>query len=141
MHAADIRSCSEGLPGLAGVQVALTMFYNTPAGAHASTFFNQTIDIVEVPPLVDVQAIFLLVALLALLAGAGARTWPHMFSPCPKLKNLRAFNGWPAYKKSLTSCAAEVTDVAILNQASMTLSCFVTARASCRPSCVACRNI
>lgn len=54
------------------------MFYNTPAGSFASTFFNETIDIVEVPPLIDVQGIFLLAALLALLAAAGARTCRHI---------------------------------------------------------------
>jgi hypothetical protein len=61
--------------------VALTVFYNTPAGSFASTFFNETIDIVEVPPLIDVQGIFLLAALLALLAAAGVRTCRYMRAP------------------------------------------------------------
>ncbi|KAK9903492.1 hypothetical protein WJX75_006931 [Coccomyxa subellipsoidea] len=67
-------------------QVALTVFYNTPAGSFASTFFNETIDIVEVPPLIDVQGIFLLAALLALLAAAvyGAKSgleWYGILKP------------------------------------------------------------
>ncbi len=57
----------------ASPQVALTVFYHTPAaGPFASTFFNRTIDITEVPPLVDLQGLFLLVAGLALLGALGA---------------------------------------------------------------------
>ncbi|EIE23258.1 hypothetical protein COCSUDRAFT_53555 [Coccomyxa subellipsoidea C-169] len=67
-------------------QVALTVFYNTPAGSFASTFFNETIDIVEVPPLIDVQGIFLLAALLGLLAAAAygvksALEWQGILKP------------------------------------------------------------
>ncbi|BDA50247.1 probable translocon-associated protein subunit alpha [Coccomyxa sp. Obi] len=51
-------------------QVALTVFYNTPSGTYSSTFFNQTIDIVEVPSFIDIQGLFLLLPLLGLIAGA-----------------------------------------------------------------------
>jgi len=60
-------------------QVALTAFYQTADGAdvfpdvHATTFFNQTIDIVETKKLVDVELISLYATIAALLAGLGAR--------------------------------------------------------------------
>jgi hypothetical protein len=60
-------------------QVALTAFYQTADGAdvfpdvYASTFFNQTIDIVETKKLVDVELISLYATIAALLAGLGAR--------------------------------------------------------------------
>ncbi len=55
-------------------QVALTAFYQTPdkATQFATTFFNQTIDIVETKKLVDVELISLYATILALLAGLGA---------------------------------------------------------------------
>lgn len=55
-------------------QVALTAFYQTPdkATQFATTFFNQTIDIVETKKLVDVELISLYATILALLAGVGA---------------------------------------------------------------------
>lgn len=58
--------------------MALTVFYNTPSGIYSSTFFNQTIDIVEVPSFIDIQGLFLLLPLLGLLAGAGAAICRHM---------------------------------------------------------------
>lgn len=54
------------------------MFYNTPSGTYSSTFFNQTIDIVEVPSFIDIQGLFLLLPLLGLIAGAGVATCRHM---------------------------------------------------------------
>jgi hypothetical protein len=51
--------------------VALTVFYHSNAGNFSTTFFNETIDIIEVPPLVDIQGLFLLLALLGLAAAAG----------------------------------------------------------------------
>jgi len=60
-------------------QVALTAFYQTADGADvfpdvfATTFFNQTIDIVETNKLVDVELISLYATIAALLAGLGAR--------------------------------------------------------------------
>ena len=57
-----------------GPQVALTAFYQAPGGAdaYATTFFNQTIDIVETKKLVDVELISLYATIAALLAGLGA---------------------------------------------------------------------
>ena len=52
------------------------MFYHTDAANFTSTFFNRTIDITEVPPLVDVQGLFLLAALAGLLGALGALPFP-----------------------------------------------------------------
>ena len=64
------------------LQVALTAFYHTPsAGPFAATFFNRTIDITEVPPLVDLQGLFLLIAGLGLLGSLGRVLRPLLESP------------------------------------------------------------
>lgn len=52
-------------------QVALTAFYNTATQGFATTFFNQTITIVEQPRLIDLELIFLWLLLLSLLGGGG----------------------------------------------------------------------
>ncbi|KAK9837035.1 hypothetical protein WJX81_008506 [Elliptochloris bilobata] len=54
-------------------QVAVTAFYQTPDAAtqFSTTFFNQTIDIVETKKLVDVELISLYATILALMAGVG----------------------------------------------------------------------
>ena len=55
-------------------QVAVTAFYQTPDAAtrFATTFFNQTIDIVETRKMIDFELISLYATILALLAGVGA---------------------------------------------------------------------
>lgn len=56
------------------MQVAVSAFYQTPDAAtrFATTFFNQTIDIVETKKMVDFELISLYATILALLAGVGA---------------------------------------------------------------------
>lgn len=56
------------------MQVAVSAFYQTPDAAtqFATTFFNQTIDIVETKKMVDFELISLYATILALLAGIGA---------------------------------------------------------------------
>lgn len=56
------------------MQVAVTAFYQTPdaAARFATTFFNQTIDIVETKKMIDFELISLYATILALLAGVGA---------------------------------------------------------------------
>ena len=61
---------------MCAAQVALTVFYHTDAANFTSTFFNRTIDITEVPALVDVQGLFLLAALAGLLGALGAPPLP-----------------------------------------------------------------
>ena len=58
------------------MQVAVTAFYQTPNAAtqFATTFFNQTIDIVETKKVVDFELLSLYATILALLAGVGAPT-------------------------------------------------------------------
>lgn len=78
-------------------QVALTAFYQTPGGsdAFATTFFNQTIDIVETKKLVDVELISLYATIAALLAGLGALapwsavTVPRFASHSTDVKRMR----------------------------------------------------
>ena len=53
------------------LQIALTVFYNTPTGGYASTFFNRTVDIIEPPSYIDTQLLFLWLLLLAGLGAAG----------------------------------------------------------------------
>lgn len=54
--------------------IALTAFYaDDAAGAlYSSTFFNATVEIVEVPKLVDGQALFMWAILAAAVGAAGA---------------------------------------------------------------------
>ena len=71
-------------PALLGpAQVALTVFYHTDAANFTSTFFNRTIDVTEVPPLVDLQGLFLLAALAGLLGALGALPPAPLF-PSPQ---------------------------------------------------------
>jgi len=54
------------------LRVALTMFYGDAEGEmYASTFFNETIDIVEKPKLIDYEMLFMYVVLLGLAGAAG----------------------------------------------------------------------
>ena len=58
------------------MQVALTVFYNTPTEAFSTTFFNKTVDVVEPPQYVDTQLLFLWLLFLAGIAAAGASLSP-----------------------------------------------------------------
>ena len=73
------------------MQVAVSAFYQTPdAATHfATTFFNQTIDIVETKKMVDFELISLYATILALLAGIGApiREWRVRVTSCHMLSS------------------------------------------------------
>ena len=75
-------ACSPDSSRLCAVQVALTVFYHTDAANFTSTFFNRTIDITEVPALIDVQGLFLLAALAGLLGALGAPPLPSLLRGC-----------------------------------------------------------
>lgn len=52
--------------------VALTAFYSDSKGEwHSTTFFNQTVDIVEVKKLIDWELFFLVVLFSAAIGGVG----------------------------------------------------------------------
>lgn len=79
---------------LSYLQVALTAFYNTATQGFATTFFNQTITIVEQPRLIDLELIFLWLLLLSLLGGGGMTCSDHCFT----CVNHRHFNQSEAKK-------------------------------------------
>ncbi len=66
-------------------QVALTAFYNTATQGFATTFFNQTITIVEQPRLIDLELIFLWLLLLSLLGGGGESDGTLLNLTCTKI--------------------------------------------------------
>ena len=70
------------------MQVAVSAFYQTPdaAAQFATTFFNQTIDIVETKKMVDFELISLYATILALLAGVGAPMGNPYASVCQLCK-------------------------------------------------------
>lgn len=60
------------------LRVALTVFYQNEQGSsYSTTFFNETIDIVEKPTVIDYEAIMMVAVMVAILAGAayGAAAW------------------------------------------------------------------
>lgn len=60
--------------------VALHLIYEDPAtGAlHSNTVFNSTIDIVEMPKLVDTEMLFMYLMLIGVAVGGGE--WPQPYS-------------------------------------------------------------
>lgn len=69
------------------LRVALTMFYGDAEGQmYGSTFFNETIDIVEKPKFIDYEILWMYAVLLA-IAGAASKpeaplieqNWTHVF--------------------------------------------------------------
>ena len=55
------------------LRVALTMFYGDSEGQlYGSTFFNETIDIVEKPALIDYEMVWMWIVMLALAGAAGS---------------------------------------------------------------------
>ena len=55
------------------LRVALTMFYGDDQGQmYASTFFNETIDIIEKPSWIDYEAVWMYTVMIAIFGGAGA---------------------------------------------------------------------
>lgn len=59
-------------------QVALTVFYEAKDGFKATTFFNQTIEVVDVKKLIDTDLIFLYLLLLGILAFVGYITYQYV---------------------------------------------------------------
>ena len=52
-------------------QVSLTVFYEAADGFKSTTFFNQTIEMVEVKKLIDTDLIMLYMLLLGLMGAGG----------------------------------------------------------------------
>ena len=98
-------------------QVALTAFYQTPdkATQFATTFFNQTIDIVETKKLVDVELISLYATILALLAGVGAlKSRARVSMPDAQSASRAATQAFAWNKCSCASSPALGSDMLVL---------------------------
>jgi hypothetical protein len=66
-------------------QITLTVFYETGAAKHASTFFNQTADILEPDSVIDTEALGLLATFVGIIAFISA---PHELAPVHKRKEM-----------------------------------------------------
>lgn len=85
------QSCTHGhtmsAHPLASPQIALTVFYEGAEGLKSTTFFNQTVEIVEVKKLIDTDLIMLYILLISLMAVGGeamaaARGWGTSWPFC-----------------------------------------------------------
>ena len=63
--------------------VALTVFYQDTKGQYYSnTFFNQTIEIIEIKKMIDWELLSMLAIVFGLFAGVGECAWGAAWVPC-----------------------------------------------------------